>query len=106
MNEQAIETPVRRGPGRPRKIRTEPVALELQRQPQPSGVVPLVTDRRGVARMIGKSISSIKRLERNDPEWPKPFAIGGHEHNYLIADIEMYLTIKARGAQDSRTSAS
>ncbi|AXF01528.1 hypothetical protein [Paraburkholderia hospita] len=107
MNEQAIESPVKRGPGRPRKVRTELVAPpQLQPQPQPSGVFPLVTDRRGVARMIGKSISSIKRLERNDPEWPKPFAIGGHEHNYLIADIEMYLMTKARGAQDSRTSAS
>lgn len=106
MNEQALETPVKRGPGRPRKIRPTGPVEPLQPQPLSSGVVPLVTDRRGASQIIGKSISSVKRLELNDPEWPKPFAIGGGQHHYLISDIHAYLLAKARGVQDSRTSAS
>jgi len=101
MSEQAIESPVKRGPGRPRKIRPTETVEPLQPQPLSSGLVPLVTDRRGASQIIGKSISSVKRLERNDPEWPKPFAIGGGLHHYLISDIISYLTAKARGASAS-----
>ncbi|AXE96122.1 hypothetical protein [Paraburkholderia terricola] len=88
------DQPVKRGPGRPRKQR--PASPEST----PADTGPRVTDRFGVSRMVGKSHSTIKRLEQNDPDWPKPFALGcGHACNYLISDIEAFLLKKAAAAQ-------
>jgi len=88
------DQPVKRGPGRPRKQR--PASPE----PAPADTGPRVTDRFGASRMVGKSHSTIKRLEQNDPDWPKPFALGGgHACNYLISDIEAFLLKRSADAQ-------
>ncbi|MDB5788213.1 hypothetical protein [Caballeronia mineralivorans] len=92
----ATQEPLKRGPGRPRKQR--PASPE----PAPVDTEPRVIsiDRRVVKAVTGKSISTIKRLEKSDPDWPTPFAIGGHaRNNYLLRDIEAYLLKKAADAQ-------
>jgi hypothetical protein len=88
------QAPLKRGPGRPRKQR--PASSEPA---SPVDTGPRVTDRFGAARIVGKSIFFIKGLEKRDPGWPKPFAIGGFCNNYLIADICKYLEEKAAKAQ-------
>ncbi|NPT61216.1 hypothetical protein [Paraburkholderia elongata] len=88
------DQPVKRGPGRPRKQR--PASPE----PAPVNAAPRVTDRYGAARIIGKSFDTVKRLEKFDPDWPKPFALSGpHKNHYLISDIEAFLLNKAAAAQ-------
>jgi predicted DNA-binding transcriptional regulator AlpA len=94
-------TPAKRGPGRPRKVREEAQLTAPPTDP----VRPLATNRRGAAQIIGKSVSHVKRLERNDPDWPKPFAIGVWAENYLIADVEAYLLRKASAAKSSAAKA-
>jgi hypothetical protein len=94
------QEPLKRGPGRPRKQR--PASSEPA---SPVDTGPRVTDRFGAARIVGKSIFFIKGLEKRDPDWPKPFAIGGFCNNYLIADICKYLEEKAANAQASKRPA-
>lgn len=101
-NSTASDQPVKRGPGRPRKA-----ASCLPSEPAPpADTGPRVTDRFGAARIVGKSIFFIKGLEKRDPDWPKPFAIGGFCNNYLIADIDAYLVRKAANAQAAKGVAS
>jgi hypothetical protein len=90
MNGQLADGPTKGQSKGPRSARIEAAHPVSQR----------ATDRKGAARMIGKSESTVKRLEKNDPEWPKPFAVGGYL-SYLIADIEGYLLHKARAAQSA-----
>lgn len=90
QNEPPVESesPVKRGPGRPRKI--QPASPEKSAQPVDNG--PRITDRRGAGRIIGRSVSSIIRMEKHDPDWPKPIAVGSiHKCSYLIADIDAYI---------------
>jgi hypothetical protein len=97
------EQPVRRGPGRPRKQSVNAMqtglasATNAKLPPVNGGIVVIV--RRGAADLMCRSISAIKRLEKSDPDWPKPFAIGGQARsNYLLRDIEAYLVKKAADA--------
>ncbi|MEX3852630.1 hypothetical protein AB3X94_00940 [Paraburkholderia sp. BR10923] len=95
MSEQTEQT--RRGPGRPRKLRpaeVAPVASPVVAPADP--LAPVVTDRAGAGKIVHKSPSTIKRLEKSDPDWPKPFSVGAYEVNYLIADIHAYVLKKAR----------
>lgn len=93
MNEQIEGIPSERGVGRPRKQRVEAVApVAFPADP----VSPLVTDRRGAAKMLGKSVSTVKRLEQSDPDWPRTFPVGASEHNYLIEAVRTYIMRKAR----------
>ena len=99
----ASDQPVKRGPGRPRKIKSwlpsDPVP--------PAETRPRVTDRFGAALIVGKSIYFVKGLEKHDEDWPKPFRIGdGFCNNYLIADIDAYLLRKAANAQAAKGVAS
>ncbi|MEX3839771.1 hypothetical protein [Paraburkholderia sp. BR10882] len=93
--------PVKRGPGRPRKVR-EAAPLPV---PSVDVTTPLVVDRAGAARMIGRSTSHVKRLEKSDPAWPRPFAVGVWAQNYLVADIEAYVMAKADAAKSATAAA-
>ncbi|OLL29502.1 hypothetical protein BTH42_22490 [Burkholderia sp. SRS-W-2-2016] len=95
MNDQLESTTPRRGRGRPRKVRPAAEA------PASNPVAPLVTDRRGAAKIINKSESTVKRLEKTDPLWPKPFVVGAYETNYLISSVHEYVLRKAREAQNA-----
>ncbi|MEX3639827.1 hypothetical protein [Paraburkholderia sp. BR14320] len=114
MNEQIEAAKPKRGPGRPRK---HPRADEQRadgQQPEaqkayklPSRAVPvepletLVTDRHGAGRILGVSWMTVKRIEAADPDFPRPFKVGAHCDNYLIADIHAWVLKKAREAQSA-----
>ncbi|MEX3853999.1 hypothetical protein AB3X94_08010 [Paraburkholderia sp. BR10923] len=102
MDEQAELNPPRRGPGRPRKVRpaeAAPVASPVVAPVDP--LAPLVTDRRGAGKILGVSVSTIKRLEKSDPDFPRAFAVGAHRDKRLIEDIRGYALKKARVAAES-----
>lgn len=86
------EQPVKRGPGRPRKPQSiTPVAA--------ADMGLRAISRRGAAQILGISISTIKRLEKSDPDWPLPFALGSTMRSYLVRDVEAFLLKKVREAQ-------
>jgi len=96
------DKPVKRGPGRPRKAAS---CRPLEPAPEPALVDLgfLATDRRGVARITGKSISTIKRLEQSDPDWPVPFAFGGHaNNNYFVSEVQQYMLKKQIDARAAK----
>ncbi|MGF6728605.1 hypothetical protein OKW50_000686 [Paraburkholderia youngii] len=100
MNEQAESNLQKRGPGRPRKVRpaeVAPVASPVVAPVDP--LAPLVTDRHGVGKILGVSAQTVKRLEKNDPDFPRAFAIGPHRDNHLIQAIRDYALKKARAAE-------
>ena len=105
MNDQDANsnTPAKRGPGRPRKVRpgvetpvVNPVATPVALPVDPLST--LVTDRAGAANILGVSVSTVKRLEKSDPDFPRPFAVGAQCDKHLISSIHAYVMKKARAA--------
>jgi predicted DNA-binding transcriptional regulator AlpA len=50
---------------------------------------------REAAQILGKSPSTIKRLIKSDPDFPRPFSILGTPNNFISRDIRRYVLRKA-----------
>jgi predicted DNA-binding transcriptional regulator AlpA len=46
-------------------------------------------------KILNRSARSIRRLQADDPDFPKPFAFGGRAYNWLLDDITAYVMRKA-----------
>lgn len=92
MNEQPE---VKRGPGRPRKVReTEPVPAVRN--------LPPVMDIGDIAHEMGsKSRSTARRLVNTDPEFPPAFKLNGQDH-WMREDWTTYLKLKAQQARKAK----
>ncbi|MFP3551953.1 hypothetical protein SB861_14690 [Paraburkholderia sp. SIMBA_049] len=98
MNQQ---TEAKRGPGRPRKIRTpEPLEPTVANTGTPA---PLrVCFKKDIAKKIERSIMTVDRLIKKDSDFPASFALSGYENCWLEEDIDAYLRLKARRAQEAK----
>jgi hypothetical protein len=66
---------------------------------------PLVGDRSAAGRIIGRSPSTVKRLEKSDPDWPVPFSVGGPAcNNYFLDYVRQYALRKAARAAAARAA--
>ncbi|WP_250508617.1 hypothetical protein [Caballeronia sp. GACF4] len=54
-------------------------------------------DRRGAAKLLGKSVSVIEWLEKHDPDFPATFSLGRSLY-FLTADLRTYVIRKAAQA--------
>jgi predicted DNA-binding transcriptional regulator AlpA len=94
---ETAAAPVKRGPGRPRKVAApDPPRLATD---DPNRVI----DLHEAAQICGCSERSIKRLEKRDPDFPKPFRIGGRLRNWLYGDVRAYVLKKAGKGQNPAT---
>jgi predicted DNA-binding transcriptional regulator AlpA len=85
-------TAVKRGPGRPRKVAAPDQAKPLARpDDDPFRVIGLAE----AAQLCSVSTRTIKRIERSDPDFPKPFTLGGRVRNWLFGDMRAYVLKKA-----------
>ncbi len=124
MDEVLTETKTKRGPGRPRKQAVTPdesvsgespayapaQARETELLPampavkQALPVLPLtdtdidMVDRKGAAKMLGKSVMTIQWLEVNDPDFPAAFPLGKNNFYFLTNDLRAYVLKKAAQA--------
>ena len=64
--------------------------------PAPFAVHPLVTDIRGIAVILGCSTATVRRLMKEDPEFPRLFRYrkGGEQYG-MIADFPRYIAQKS-----------
>jgi hypothetical protein len=63
--------------------------------PAPVAVQPLVTDIRGIAVILGCSTATVRRLIKEDPEFPRLIRLrkGGEQYG-RIADFRSYIAMK------------
>ncbi|MDR5757869.1 hypothetical protein [Caballeronia sp. LZ035] len=118
MNDLTINAAPKRGPGRPRKnpiVPDEPVSVQepaaasaLPVAPPPEDLhapAPLtdtdieMVDRKGAAKLLGKSLMTIAWLESNDPDFPAPFTLGKNNFYFLTNDLRAYVLKKAAQAK-------
>jgi predicted DNA-binding transcriptional regulator AlpA len=102
MSDHSIEVPVKRGPGRPRKA--------VSTTDHPAG--PVVTkqeiaviDGRKVSAMLGISMSTLRRLTENDPEFPAPFSMNGFSRHWLRSAVEHYVLGKVEASSAAKRKA-
>jgi hypothetical protein len=121
MSDVSIEAASKRGPGRPRKQRPPPDEAVNAREPLQGSSVPPATsalptddmpprvsapppltdtdiervDRKGAAKLLGKSLMTIVWLETNDPDFPAPFTLGKNNFYFLTNDLRAYVLKKA-----------
>ncbi|MGF6877398.1 hypothetical protein [Paraburkholderia sp. MM5477-R1] len=121
MSEVTINAVPKRGPGRPRKQHVDaqsvPDAVSAP-PPVPAAVLPedvppravtapppltdediAMVDRKGAAKMLGKSLVTITWLEVNDPDFPAPFTLGKNNFYFLTHDLRVYVLTKAAQAK-------
>jgi hypothetical protein len=117
MTEVAMtEAPTKRKPGRPRKqdaVQQEPppslpeppptlpAALPEEDMPSPRLLTDTdieMVDRKGAAKLLGKSLMTIIWLEANDPDFPAVFALGKNNFYFLTNDLRAYVIRKAAQA--------
>jgi predicted DNA-binding transcriptional regulator AlpA len=48
-----------------------------------------------VEQILNRSARTIRRLQRDDPDFPRPFRFGGRVYNWLLDDINAYVMRKA-----------
>jgi len=98
MEEQTAR--IKRGPGRPRK----PGPAEAAPAPQPASAKPTMLDINGIAKALGRSRSTVRRIINADIESPPPFKLSGYDF-WLAEDLYEYLRAKARKAKEERERA-
>jgi predicted DNA-binding transcriptional regulator AlpA len=100
MDEQAIAT--KRKPGRPRKTPSAPLALAVGSGAASCKRVLHASNVR-MEKLSGCSNSTLERLVKYDVDFPAPFALHGrYERYWLEADIDEYLVLKAKRAQEAK----
>ncbi|MBC8638300.1 hypothetical protein IAG25_15880 [Caballeronia sp. EK] len=58
-----------------------------------------MVDRKGAAKLLGKSLMTIAWLESNDPDFPAPFTLGKNNFYFLTNDLRAYVLKKAAQAK-------
>jgi predicted DNA-binding transcriptional regulator AlpA len=121
MSDVMSTTTTKRGPGRPRKQAVkpdEPIVIQEPAAPVAAGLPPAAAlppvvaapppltdtdiemiDRKGAAKLLGKSPMTIAWLESNDPDFPAPFTLGKNNFYFLTNDLRAYVLKKAAQAK-------
>ncbi|BCQ27187.1 hypothetical protein NK8_53760 (plasmid) [Caballeronia sp. NK8] len=59
-----------------------------------------MVDRKGAAKLLGKSVMTIQWLEANDPDFPAAFTLGRNNSYFLTNDLRAYILLKAEEAKE------
>jgi predicted DNA-binding transcriptional regulator AlpA len=102
MSDHPSDVPVKRGPGRPRKV-VFPKDYEVA--PVSTKQEVLVIDGRKVSAMLGISMSTLRRLTETDSDFPAPFSMNGFTRHWLKGAVERYVLEKAEAPSARRKAA-
>ncbi|TCK38005.1 hypothetical protein B0G84_3308 [Paraburkholderia sp. BL8N3] len=96
----------KRRPGRPRKqdlmqSEDDDPSIEIP-SPPPDPTTPFpegaYVDRKGAAKLLGRSLSTLAWLEQHDPDFPAPFTLGRNNFMYFVSDLWAFVIKKRNDA--------